>query len=280
MQETGAGKRAGLIGVGKMGRALLGLLVRAGHKVRAYDISPEAIEHARANGAEVVASAAEAARGSEFVHIFLTTDEQVESALTGADGVFSTAEPGCLVFVHSTILPETTRRMAAAAPAGVTVTDAAVTSIPKVLAAGEGIFLMGGDAATVARARAYLGPISRNVYHFGPTGAGDAAKIAKNLCNVVERVMVAEAARLAEVAGVDMSLFLQMNEESGTVGLAKWKRSLVFEHGHTEPVRKAGLFSRDIHHAARLAEALGLELRVTKATAETANEWRRKWGDA
>lgn len=272
--------QSGLVGVGKMGSALLGLLIREGYRVQTFDISQAAQEQARSMGAVPVASAAETARGSAYVHIFLTTDEQVEDAIAGPAGIFTVAGPGTLILVHSTILPETIRRIAAKAPAGVTVTDAAVTSIPRVLAAGDAIFLAGGDPETVARMKAYLGPISKNLYHFGPTGSGDAAKIAKNLCNVVERVLLDEAASLAEASGLNVEQFLTMSEEAGSGVLAQWRRALQIKNGHAEPIRVSGLVDRDIHHAVALADAVGVHLPVAQAAAETANRWRKLWGRA
>ena len=123
----------GLIGVGKMGGALLTQLLAQGHRVQAFDISADALKAAQAKGVIPVASPQEAAKGAKFIHLFTATDAQVESTLTGPDGVFSVATPGTMVLIHSTIFPATTHRVAAQAPKGVEVIDAPMTSKPPVL---------------------------------------------------------------------------------------------------------------------------------------------------
>ena len=268
----------GLVGVGKMGSALLVQLKAAGHKVRAFDIFAGAMDAAEKAGAEKAASPADAARDCAFVHVFLATDQQVIDVMTAADGVFAGTKPGTIVLLHSTILPATTQRVAELAPHGIRVIDAPCTSIPKVLEAGGGMFLVGGPKDTVETARVHLKPLSKDIYHFGPLGAGNAAKIAKNLGNVVERVMVAETARLVEAAGLDITQFLAMTKAAGHGGVwAHWERVLVVENGHASPKRAAGLVSKDIHHAMTLAKNFGLELPVTHATAETAGRWHAAW---
>ncbi|MGE5539479.1 MAG: NAD(P)-dependent oxidoreductase [Gemmatimonas sp.] len=268
----------GLVGVGKMGTALLSRLAAAGHRVRAFDVSEAALAAARDAGAETVASPADAGRGARFVHVFTATDQQTEDATTGANGVFAGVSPGTMVILHSTILPETTRRIAAAAPVGVTVIDAPITSMPRVLAAGDGMFLVGGATDAVEIARAHLAPLGKSIYHFGPLGSGNAAKIARNLGNVVERVMAAETARLVEAAGLDIELFLDMTKNASRSSVwANWERVLVVENGHAEPKRASGLVSKDIHHAVTLAKQFNVDMPVTRATADTAARWAAKW---
>jgi 3-hydroxyisobutyrate dehydrogenase-like beta-hydroxyacid dehydrogenase len=268
----------GLVGVGKMGSALLVQLRAAGHQVRAFDIFPAAMTAAEKAGALPAASPADAARDCAFVHVFLATDQQVLDVMSAPDGVFAGTKPGTIVLLHSTILPATTQRAAELAPKGVVVIDAPCTSKPNVLEAGGGMFLVGGPKDVVEKVRAHLKPLSKDIYHFGPLGAGNAAKIAKNLGNVVERVMVAETARLVESAGLDIEQFLAMTKAAAHGGVwAHWERVLVVENGHASPKRAAGLVSKDIHHAMTLAKKYGLKLPVTNATAETAGSWHAAW---
>mgnify|MGYP000727600567 CR=1 FL=1 len=55
------------IGLGNMGGPMAANLLKAGHALRAYDLVPVALEAARAAGATICASAAEAAEGAEVV---------------------------------------------------------------------------------------------------------------------------------------------------------------------------------------------------------------------
>jgi len=273
------GDKVALIGVGKMGRALLDRLHAENHQVKAYDIAEEPMATARTMGAATANSSAEAARDAAYVHVFVHNDQEVLDATLGPNGVLNGAGAGCILFLHSTILPETTAHVAeAAAGQGVTVLDAAVTSVPRRLQAGEGTFLVGGPDDVVDKIRPHLESLGNAVFHFGPLGSGNVAKIAKNLTNAVERVMWAETVQIVEAAGLDVQQFLDMAKglESDTM-VSNWERVIRVEGGHAGPQRARGLFSKDVQHAARVAEAYGLDLPVTRTTADTAAKLVERW---
>ncbi|MCH8916914.1 MAG: NAD(P)-dependent oxidoreductase [Proteobacteria bacterium] len=211
------GDKLALIGVGKMGRALLTRMLAANHQVKAYDIADEPMATARAMGAATATCSAEAARDAAFVHVLVHDDQEVLDATLGPGGVLEGAGAGATVLLHSTILPETTARVAEAAELmGVDVADAPITSVPRRLEAGGGTFLVGGADDVVAKIRPHLESVGKAVYHFGPLGSGNVAKIAKNLTNAVERVMFAEAVEIVQAAGLDAVQFLDMARDVTT----------------------------------------------------------------
>jgi 3-hydroxyisobutyrate dehydrogenase-like beta-hydroxyacid dehydrogenase len=273
------GEKLALIGVGKMGRAILDRMLAAGHQVKAYDIAEEPMETARAMGATTVTCSAEAARDAAFVHVLVHNDQEVLDATMGPGGVIEGAPGGCIVLLHSTILPETTARVAEAAAAhGITVLDAAITSVPRRLKAGEGIFLVGGPKDTVDAIRPHLESVGQAVHHFGPLGSGNVAKIAKNLTNAVERVMFAEAVEIVQAAGLDAVQFLDMARGVTTAAtISQWEKVILVEDGHAGPQHARGMYSKDIQHAARLAENYGLEAPLTRGAADTALKWLDTW---
>src|SRR5690348_7295096 len=106
--------RVGLIGVGAMGSALMSRLHAAGREVQAYDISEERMRFARSEGAHTAGSVAEAAGGVDFIHAFVRTDEELTDVTIGTNGVLSSARKGALLFLHSTVMPETSKKIAQA----------------------------------------------------------------------------------------------------------------------------------------------------------------------
>ncbi|HZS65036.1 MAG TPA: NAD(P)-dependent oxidoreductase [Xanthobacteraceae bacterium] len=268
-------KTVGLIGVGKMGSALLARLVLAGNKVRAFDIKASAMEAARSGGAETVGSAAEAAKGAAIVHIFVHNDEEIFDATISGHGALGGAAPGTTVILHSTIMPATTKRVAEeGARKGVRVIDASVTSVPRQVRAGEATFLVGGPDDVVAEIKPHLQSLGRAVWHFGPTGSGNAAKLAKNLTNVIERVMWAEVLTMLEKAGLDPKQFIDMfmSIERGSI-MRTWERVVKLDGRHVTPQLSGGLFRKDAQHAARLARELGLKHSLTQGAADTTARW-------
>ncbi len=269
----------GLVGVGKMGSALLARLDLTGNRVKAFDIAETAMDAARGGGAETVANAAEAARNAPYVHVFVRSDDEVIDATLGPKGVLKGAAAGTLVFLHSTILPETTHRVAeTAAKQEVKVLDATVTAVPRRLRAGEATFLVGGPEEVVAVARPHLESLGEAVYHFGPLGAGNIAKLAKNLTNAVERVMLAETLEIVEASGLDVEQFLEMarSVDGGSL-IAHWEKNFIVEDGHAIHRPARGLFNKDVPHVAKVAASLHLDTPVTRGVAETAARWVEAW---
>ncbi len=269
--------RVGLIGVGDMGQGLLARLIKAGVEVKAFDISEANLGAASAAGAEAAQTAAEAASDVHIIHLIVRTDDQVLAAALGDGGALEGAGFGSRLLLHSTILPETTRRVAdAAAEKGVVVIDAPITAVPRRVHAGEATFLVGGPDDVVAEIRPHLEALGKQVCHFGPLTSGNVAKIAKNLTNAIERVMLSEAARLAAAGGIDAKQFLDMAKSVNSgAAVTGWERFFTIEDG--QPVHHAEpddiLLSKDVQHAAQLAKSLGLDLPLTQGAAETARRW-------
>jgi 3-hydroxyisobutyrate dehydrogenase-like beta-hydroxyacid dehydrogenase len=263
----------GLIGVGNMGSALLERLIAAGAKVRAFDIKDSAMQAARDRGAETVASAAKAARSARIVHVFVHNDQEVFDCTLGDQGVLAGADQGATVILHSTILPATTRRVAEeAARKGIRVIDASVTSTPKYVRAGEAVFLVGGSDDVVAEIRPHLETVGRKIWHFGPLGCGNAAKLVKNLSNVMERVMWMEALTAVKAAGIDPRQYAEMLKSvmRGSA-ISDWEKIIEIENGEIAPTRPGGgIYRKDVPHALTFVHELGLKLPLAEGTGAAA----------
>ena len=271
-----------VIGVGAMGRALLARLRAAGKEVFAFDVAPAAQQAAREGGATVAASAAEAARGAACVHVIVASDEQTLDATLGADGVLKIAAPGTLIFLHGTILPDTTQRIAqAAAKNNVDVIDAPIAAVPSRLQAGEAVFLVGGPAALIEKARPYLLQLGEAVHHFGPLGAGNVVKLARALMNAGERVLLSEVLAILTAGGIDPRQFLEIESaENRPSNLARWKKNFAIANGEARHRPATNLFNKDVMLAAKLAELYGLDAPMSQGAAATAKQWVEAWAKA
>jgi 3-hydroxyisobutyrate dehydrogenase-like beta-hydroxyacid dehydrogenase len=120
--------RVGFIGLGRMGTPMAVNLVRAGFDLIVYDAREETMRELTAAGARAAASPQEAALDSEIVCVCVVDDGQVENVVTGPRGILENARPETVIAIHSTISPETARRLgAAAAKKGVRVIDAPIS---------------------------------------------------------------------------------------------------------------------------------------------------------
>ncbi len=202
--ETGALPRAGVIGLGDIGRGLADNLQGSEVELTVCDIRPEATA-AFGELSRVASSPAELARHSDVILIAVITDDQVRAVLRGEDGVFAGAAPGTTVVIVSTISTATVTELHAEGVGhGVTIVDCGVSGGPTAAASGELVCMVGGSEEDVDRVRPVLDVIACRVLHMGPHGAGLSAKLARNLVQYGSWLAAQEAQELAEAAGVDL----------------------------------------------------------------------------
>ncbi len=77
----------GFVGLGVMGAPMARNLLRGGHRVRGYDVSPAVMDAIAADGAVRTGSAAQAAEGADVVITMLPTGLHVTEAVFGVSGV-------------------------------------------------------------------------------------------------------------------------------------------------------------------------------------------------
>jgi threonine dehydrogenase-like Zn-dependent dehydrogenase len=115
MVNAAVKERVGIVGVGRMGLAMLKHLVKHGFAVTACDIHAGQLAKAREAGAPTVASPAEFARGTDFVIIAVGYDEEVNDVVLGAHGLLGELTPGAIIAVSSTAKPDTVKALDARA---------------------------------------------------------------------------------------------------------------------------------------------------------------------
>jgi 3-hydroxyisobutyrate dehydrogenase-like beta-hydroxyacid dehydrogenase len=262
----------GMIGVGAMGSALLERLKLAGVQAIVYDIDSSVLEAARSNGARIAKSAGEVAQASTIIDVVVRTDEEVLDCTTGKGGILESAKPETLVILHSTILPQTTRKVAeVVGKRNLRVIDACMLGVPRAVRAGDLIFVVGGARESVERARPHLLKMGKKVIHMGAAGAGNTSKLIKNLTSGAETLMIHEALRLGEAEGLKFPQVLEMLQQVESEKLlARWQR--VFDPSLPAPTPHIGrnVFDKDIPLAGELARQSGLDLPIIEQLAAAA----------
>jgi 3-hydroxyisobutyrate dehydrogenase-like beta-hydroxyacid dehydrogenase len=201
----------GVIGVGAMGSAFVERFRAAGLRTLVYDVSPVAMERAAALGAEPCPSPAAVGKAADVVDVMVRTDRQMLDCTLGEGGVLQGLTAGKVLLLHSTVHPRTTRTVAAAAQSrGIEVADACIGGIPEVVRAGEADILLGAEPALEARIRPHLLRLGKAVYHMGPVGCGNVAKLMKNLVVVPQSLIIGEALRIGEASGIPYQRGLAM----------------------------------------------------------------------
>lgn len=213
-------------------------------------------------GAKAAGSAAELGRQCDIVEIVVMTDRQVEEVIAGreeGEGLLAGMTPGGLIIIHSTVHPDTCKRMAALArDHGLSLIDAAVSGAEARSIEGTLTLIVGGGAEDVARARPIFDIVGEDVFHVGRVGMGQAAKLCNNLMSLVNIQIVEEALNLAKVAGID---------EEKMVEIAKVSTGDSWALRNILPMR--ALISRNAHGAASTAKLAGKDLILAHKFAES-----------
>ena len=197
------------IGLGNMGGGMAANLVKAGHEVRAFDLSAEALAKAREHGASGFASVREAVEGAEAIVTMLPNGAIVERVYAG--DVIGHAPKTALLLDCSTIDVATAKSVAAAAEtAGYAMVDAPVSGGIAAANGGTLTFMVGGSAEAFARAEPILAAMGKAVIHAGASGAGQAAKICNNMLLGASMIATCESFRLAEKLGLDQQTFFEI----------------------------------------------------------------------
>jgi 3-hydroxyisobutyrate dehydrogenase-like beta-hydroxyacid dehydrogenase len=193
------------VGVGLMGLPMAKRLLGLGYRVTVFDIAAARLDEARAAGATVAASAADTVAGANLVLLNLPTAAAVQDAAFGAHGVAGAMRAPQVLVDFSTIPVEEgrahARRLREAT--GCAWIDAPVSGGPPASGSGTLTVMAGGDAADIERLRPFMADVAARFTHMGPAGSGLVAKMLNQLIVGCLHTVMAEAASMAEAAGID-----------------------------------------------------------------------------
>src|SRR5690242_9059291 len=163
----------GFVGLGNMGRPMALNLVKKGFALVVHDIDAAKVEPLLAQGARVVAAAAEVAAASSRMICMVETTAQAERVIAGPRGFIETAARGSTVICMSTIDPVVARAMGQAlAPRGVAILDAPVSGGTERAISGELSIIGGGERAAFDACRDLFGAMGAKIFHVGGLGQG------------------------------------------------------------------------------------------------------------
>jgi 3-hydroxyisobutyrate dehydrogenase-like beta-hydroxyacid dehydrogenase len=264
----------GFIGLGQIGAPMAARLADWPGGLHVFDVRPEAAEPLVAQGAVLASSAADLGAACDVVSVMVLDDDQVRVVV---GELLTTARPGTVLAVHSTIRAETAEELADLAVArSVHVIDVPVSG--GFMGAHEGTLaaIVGGDRDAYERAKPVFARWATLTVHMGPAGAGTRAKLARNLMHFTAFTAAGEAQRLAEAAGLDLQKLARVVRHSdavtggpGAIMVRDTTAPLapddalfeIFTHTRT-------LGEKDLTLALELAEHLGVELPLARQALE------------
>jgi 3-hydroxyisobutyrate dehydrogenase len=263
---NGEKARVGIVGVGRMGLAMVKHLIKHGYQVTACDIDDKQLAKASDIGAAIAMGPAEVARAADFVIVAVGYDEELRQVVLEVDGLLANLAPGSIIAVSSTAKPDTVKALDEQARAhGVAILDAPICRGRFAADDGTLLALVGGRPEVVERGRPIYRCFCSDYAHLGGVGHGQVGKTMNNLLLWINAVGLIEAGRLAETTGID---------------LVKLRAALLISSGASNALKEWDGVSftwalKDMQIAADLADKAGLSLPITGAIKELVKEARR-----
>lgn len=209
--------QVGLVGLGRMGRAIYARLSENGCEVTAWDRDSYAMQAASRQGWRLAEHPRAVAAATDYIISIITEDHGVRGIFRGMDGFLSGEVRGKLFIEMSTLQPMTGRELAPIVEAaGAALIEAPVLGTIPSVREGKLLALAGGRPEHVERARPLLQLLTRKVVHMGPNGAGYAMKLAANLGLAAYIQATAEAFALGEREGLKLAQMIEVLSEAPT----------------------------------------------------------------
>ncbi|MEV7184883.1 2-hydroxy-3-oxopropionate reductase [Kitasatospora sp. NPDC093102] len=262
-------RKIAFIGLGIMGSPMAANLVKAGHHVTGFNLTQPPIDALVAAGGHGATSIADAVKDAEVVITMVPADPQVEQVVLGEGGVLENAKPGTLVIDMSSITPQTSIKVeAAAGEKGVRTLDAPVSGGEAGAVEAVLSIMVGGAAEDFAEAKPLFDVLGTTVVHVGPSGAGQTVKAANQLIVAVNIQVLAEAVVFLENAGVDLAAALDVlgGGLAGSTVLNRKKANML--NREFAPGFRIDLHHKDMGIVTDAARAVGAALPVGAVVAQ------------
>jgi len=207
--------RIGFIGLGNMGLAMAGNLVRAGHTLTVYNRTPGRATALPAPGARAADSPREVAADADVIVTMLADDDALMATMYGADGALAGLRRGALHLSMSTISPGLAERLAAEHETrGATYVAAPVFGRPDAAQAAKLWIVAAGPAAAIERCRPILDAMGQGTIVIGTSPAqANVVKLAGNFILASAIEAMGEAFALVRQYGIEPGRFLEIINE-------------------------------------------------------------------
>jgi len=221
---TTAGGRdtLGWLGTGRMGSALAGRLVEAGHALRVWNRTAAKTDPLVERGARAVATIGDLA-ACDVVFVTVATPADLLEVVAGPAGLLTGTTRPAVVVDCSTVSSEASARVrAATTEAGVAFVAAPVSGNAHVVTEGRACIVASGPLEAYERVAPYLQQMGTVAVHVGEQEQSRLVKLCTNLYLGVMVQSLVEVTTLAEKGGTDREAFLAFLNE--TVLGSEWVR--------------------------------------------------------
>lgn len=259
----------GFIGLGIMGKPMAKNLIKAGHKLVAYDIVAAAVEEVAAAGAARGVSSKDVASRTELIVTMLPDGPEVEQAVLGAEGVLEGARAGATVVDMSSISPLVSQKVAAECAArGVEFVDAPVSGGEPKAIDGTLSIMVGGKKEVFDTYLPLLQKMGASVVLCGDIGAGNMTKLANQIVVALNIAALSEAMVLAAKSGVDPETVFKAIRGGLAGSTVMEAKAPMILAGNFKPGFRIELHIKDLANAIETGHEVGVPLPLTAQVME------------
>lgn len=254
----------GFVGVGYMGRPMVGRLLDAGVPLALYNRTRAKAEPFEARGAAIADSPRDLAARSDVVITMLADSAAVRATVLGPEGVLAGARAGLTLVDMGSTAPDVSEELArACAGRGLSMLDAPVAGTVRAATDGTLVVMVGGEEATFAAQHDLLRTFGQAIFHLGPNGSGCRMKLVVNMLLGLTAQALAEALVFGEAQGLDrhrMHEVLTATPSSSPLVQRKGRSMVDRNFKPTAPLR---LLHKDLGQALAVAQELAVPLPAT-----------------
>ena len=261
-------KNIGVIGLGIIGRAVVGHLRHKGFPVFVWNRSPQPVPN-------FVGSPGELAGLCNYIQIFVSDDEAL---LQTAEQLTGDLAPRHVVLAHSTVAPDSMRAAAQIVERRrARFVEASFTGSKLAAEKGELVYYVGGTDAALREARPILEASSKEIVEIGAIGQASAIKIATNMITAASVQATAEALALIQALGVPLEKFVEaMRANASHSGTLAMKLPKMLGRDF-DPHFSVKHMLKDMQIVSQIALSHYLDLGVTAAARDQLVE-QMQWG--
>ncbi|WP_341322516.1 NAD(P)-dependent oxidoreductase [Solibacillus sp. FSL H8-0523] len=198
-------KKIGFIGTGVMGASIVKHLLTAGHEVTVYTRTKSKAEVLVEKGAKWADTPAAATMGQQVVFTMVGYPKDVEEVYSGANGIFSAAQPGTIVVDMTTSEPTLAKKLFnQASERGIHSLDAPVSGGDIGAQNGTLSLMIGGDKAVFEQMQPIFEVFGQNIVYQGVAGSGQHTKMCNQIAIASGMIGVCEAIAYGLNAGLTM----------------------------------------------------------------------------
>jgi 3-hydroxyisobutyrate dehydrogenase-like beta-hydroxyacid dehydrogenase len=258
-----------IVGLGLMGEVYARRLIDAGHPVLGFDVDPARRARLAEIGGSPVDSIEELAAPARAILIAVFSTAQVEDVIENHLLPALGEGSGKVVAVMSTCDPDQVALLAARVmPRGIRYLDVPVSGTSDQVRRGDGVALIGGDAAIAAELKDVFDALFKRSFQVGKIGDGGRAKLAVNLILGLNRLALAEGLVFAERLGLDPAAFLPVAKGSASYSQVMETKGPKMLSGDFSPEGRVKQTLKDAHLMLDQAAGVGQKLPMLEVHAD------------